>query len=70
MTKKDSLILARDRFGVKPLIIAKKDNNLFFSSEIKGITCLPYIKKIFNQSKLSDFFTFLTLPGKSTFSRN
>lgn len=65
--KEDTVIMARDRFGVKPLYYYEQDNNLFFSSEIKGITCLSHIKKEFNESKLSDFFTFLTLPGKSTF---
>ena len=68
--KKNELTISRDRFGVKPLYYTFEKNNLYFSSEIKGLTCLTNIKKIFNDTKLSDFFTFLTLPGKDTFFKN
>lgn len=35
-----TLVLARDRFGEKPLYVLEENNNLFFSSEIKGIAAL------------------------------
>lgn len=38
------LILARDRFGIKPLFYSLSDNTLIFSSEIKGILASGYVK--------------------------
>ena len=35
--KNDQIILTRDTFGIKPLFVANKDNNIYVSSEIKGI---------------------------------
>ncbi len=35
--ERDSLFLARDRLGVKPLYYAERDGQLYFASEVKGI---------------------------------
>lgn len=35
--KKNSIILSRDRFGIKPLYIYKQKRRIYFSSEIKAI---------------------------------
>ena len=44
--KKDTLILARDRHGIKPLFYYIKNNKIFFSSEIKSLMQTEYFKKI------------------------
>ena len=36
-----SLMLSRDRFGVKPLYLFPNNNSLFISSEVKSFLCLP-----------------------------
>jgi len=48
-------IIARDRFGIKPLYFYNSENKLIFSSEIKPI--LSYVKNFdFNVSAFKDFF--------------
>jgi asparagine synthase (glutamine-hydrolysing) len=68
--KTGALSLARDRFGVKPIYFIKTNECLYFSSEIKGITAIDAIEKTFDDSCLSDFFTFLCLPEDRTFFKN
>ena len=49
--EKDLLIVARDRFGVRPLFVSKtRDNQLIFSSEIKSIVPL-----ISNEDQINQF---------------
>ena len=36
--KRDTILLTRDRFGIKPLYYSIKDNNLIFGSEIKFVS--------------------------------
>src|SRR3990172_6687995 len=40
-----TLFLARDRIGIKPVYYHKKDNTLFFASEIKSIIQNGYVEK-------------------------
>ena len=51
----DSLFIARDQFGIKPLYYYEKEDYIIFSSEIKPI--LNYIKKSeINQNTLAEYF--------------
>ena len=53
-----SVLLARDRLGIKPLHYAWHDGDLFFGSEIKAIlTAAPELKEI-DHSALREFFLF------------
>ena len=54
--KDDSLFLARDRFGVKPLYYTITGDNLIFASEIKAI--LPFIKKKVSKKVLANYLAF------------
>ena len=62
-----SLVIARDRFGVKPAYFSANKDKLYFSSEIKALTALEEIDKCFNENCLSDFLSFLCLPEDKTF---
>ncbi len=56
------LILARDRFGMKPLYWTKSGKNFAFSSEIKPLLSLPFTKKSPNIDGLKFHLTFLWCP--------
>ena len=56
------LLLARDRFGIKPLYWTKVGRNFAFSSEIKPLLNLPFTKKSPNLEGLKFHITFLWCP--------
>ncbi len=53
-----TLLLARDRYGIKPLYYAEKDNSFFFASEQKAILSQPSFDKKINRKALLEYFTF------------
>jgi len=52
------LVLARDRFGVKPLYYHDGGRFLAFASEIKGLLSVPGVPRRLNLSALNEYFTF------------
>ena len=54
--KKDSVYLARDKFGIKPLYYANVNGALVFSSEPKGILTHPNFNAKPNLETIADFF--------------
>ena len=64
--KTDELLLARDRFGIKPLYYHHSDNRFLFASEIKAIiSYAPDLKQI-RPASLADFFTYRYIPSPYT----
>lgn len=53
-----TLLLARDRYGVKPLYYAWQGNTLLFSSEIKGILASSLYQTTLNKKGLIEYLTF------------
>jgi asparagine synthase (glutamine-hydrolysing) len=54
----ESLILARDKFGEKPLYYTLQNGNFVFSSEIKSIKKYPNLSFNINQDSLYSFLKF------------
>jgi asparagine synthase (glutamine-hydrolysing) len=62
----NSLFLARDRVGIKPLYYHLSDTTLVFGSEIKAILADPAVKREMAPEFIDRFLTFLYLPGEET----
>jgi asparagine synthase (glutamine-hydrolysing) len=64
-TSQQSLFLARDRLGVKPLYYTKRDSVFAFASEIKAL--LPVMGRAsMNVAAVSEYLTFLWVPDPIT----
>lgn len=61
--KKQLLLLARDRLGIRPLYYAQTSGRLFFASEMKALLQLPDIKKEINWDSVSYLFSFSSTPA-------
>jgi len=60
------LLLARDRFGIKPLYYLPLGERLLFASEIKSILLHDEVRRELNPQALQRFLTFLWVPGPET----
>lgn len=56
--KEKTLLLARDRYGIKPLYYSKQGNFFAFGSEQKAIIAQPGFKRKINKPALIEYFTF------------
>jgi asparagine synthase (glutamine-hydrolysing) len=65
--RRSRLVLARDRFGIKPLYYTVQGGNLYFASEIKAL--LPFLPLVStDRSVLAEYLTFqYTLSGQTLF---
>jgi len=68
---KDSLFIARDRLGIKPLYYTLLDNNQFiFGSELKVLKQHPQCSRELDPHAIEDYFTFGYIPEpKSIFKQ-
>lgn len=64
--KARTLLLARDRVGIKPLYYHLSDRALTFASEIKAILADPEIDPVIAPEMIDRFLTFLYVPGEDT----
>ncbi|MGC4041439.1 MAG: asparagine synthase (glutamine-hydrolyzing) [Flavobacterium sp.] len=63
----DTLFLARDRFGIKPLYILQEEGRLAFGSEMKSFKPLPGFKFEPDFSKLDEFLLFRNVINDTLF---
>ncbi|MBU1962827.1 MAG: asparagine synthase (glutamine-hydrolyzing) [Gammaproteobacteria bacterium] len=56
--KEQTLLLARDRYGIKPLYYARQGSSFAFGSEQKAITAQPSFQRKLNKPALLEYFTF------------
>ena len=67
--EKETVFLARDHFGVKPLYYTICEENLIFASELKAIFEYPGFKKILDKEGIGELFGIgpAHTPGKTVF---
>lgn len=56
--KERSLLLARDRYGIKPLYVSRQGNTFAFGSEQKAILAMPAFQRRLDKPALLEYFTF------------
>jgi asparagine synthase (glutamine-hydrolysing) len=66
-TRTRTLLLARDRFGIKPLFYALATEQLMFASEIRALLELPGIDDRPDRQAIYDFAALLYIPAPETF---
>jgi len=65
-TNSESLFVARDALGVKPLYYSTKDNMFAFTSEIKALLKLTPNNKELDAESINRYLSFLWCPGDGT----
>jgi asparagine synthase (glutamine-hydrolysing) len=57
-----TLVLARDRAGIKPLHYAERDRRLYFASEIKSLLAAGAVDRTIDLAALDHYLSFLYTP--------
>lgn len=65
--KLDTLFLARDRFGIKPLYILQEENRIAFASEMKSFKFLPDFHFQSDFSRMDEFLLFRNVVNNTLF---
>lgn len=68
-TRAKTLLLARDRFGIKPLFYAQAPQRLAFASELNALLTLPGVDDRPDRQAIYDFAALLYIPAPETFYR-
>lgn len=68
--KEQSLFIARDRIGKKPLYYYPTDNDVVFASELKAMLTLDTIPREIRLDALYDFFAYQYVPDPKTIFKN
>jgi asparagine synthase (glutamine-hydrolysing) len=64
--RQQTLLLARDRVGIKPVYYVNTGKALVFGSEIKSLIADPCVERRINPQGIDRFLTYYYLPGKET----
>jgi asparagine synthase (glutamine-hydrolysing) len=63
---KNELFLARDHFGIKPLVYAHNSDVFAFASEIQALTPIPVVNWDINFTALDQYLTYQFIPAPNT----
>lgn len=69
-TREESLFLARDRLGKKPLYYYAMGDQFAFASEIKALLCVPGIDRTIREDAVKDYFFYQYVPDPKSIFKN
>ncbi|MBS2027847.1 MAG: asparagine synthase (glutamine-hydrolyzing) [Deltaproteobacteria bacterium] len=61
--KQQRLLIARDRFGEKPLVYAERNGTLAFASELRALVAAGFVDGAIDRDALSDYLELLYIPA-------
>ena len=64
------MLLARDRFGVKPVYYTADNNRFAFASELKALDAFAPVSREIDAVAVAQYVTFLYTPGERTMLRS
>ncbi|MES2116851.1 MAG: asparagine synthase (glutamine-hydrolyzing) [Pseudomonadota bacterium] len=64
--RQDRLLLARDRYGKKPMFLCRHEGGLLFGSEIKALRAYPGVTAAADLDAVWDYFAYRYVPGPAT----
>jgi len=67
--RRKSLLLARDRMGIKPLFYAAEGHRLVFASELKALLCDPVLRAEVDPVALDEYLAFEFVPSPRSIIR-
>lgn len=67
---RQTLLLARDRVGKKPLYYADVGGRLIFGSELKAVVAHPAVPRALDEQAVADYFTYQYIPAPKTIFRH
>lgn len=65
-TQENSLFMARDRMGIKPLYYSYTNKQLVFGSEIRTLLSSGFVPRKLNKSVLNEYFLYQTVHAPNT----
>ncbi|HWQ34614.1 MAG TPA: XrtA/PEP-CTERM system amidotransferase [Blastocatellia bacterium] len=68
--KKQTLLLARDRLGKKPLYYSAHQGRFVFGSELKSVIASPQVPRETDTEALADYFSYQYIPSPKTIFRH
>ncbi|HHH76057.1 MAG TPA: asparagine synthetase B, partial [Phycisphaerae bacterium] len=66
-SRTQTVTLASDRYGLRPLYYARRAGSLLFASEVKALLADPLLTREIDHHAVADFFAFQMLLGDKTF---
>lgn len=67
--RRREMLVARDRFGVKPLYYVRNERHFAFASELKALDALVRVDRDLDSVAVAQYITFLYTPGERTMLR-
>ncbi|MBI4497989.1 MAG: asparagine synthase (glutamine-hydrolyzing) [Chloroflexi bacterium] len=67
--RRERLLLARDRAGIKPLHYLEREGRLAFGSELKALLALPWVPRALDPAALQEYLLYEHVPGPRTIFR-